>query len=405
MTHHKTATQTRMGAVIFILIALASLAQMGINIVLPALPAIDGDLAFDGTVQYVLSAFLVAFALGMLIMGPISDQIGRRPVLLAGLAIFFAGGLMTALADSIWIMMTGRVVQGIGAAAGMSVGRAVARDLFEGPRLIKVYGILTMAMAVVPGLAPFVGGLIVAEFGWRVVLAVPVVCAALLMLGVVFILWETHGRQTERPTVGRVLTGYRRVAGSPVFLKFAVGNSLTLGGLYAFAAGSPAHFIGAMGYPPALYGFLPMVPAGSYLVGAFLASRIAPDPKRFGAFYAGAASLVLIGGAAAFASALLGYRDILPLMVCVSLYGIGMGGILPLGVTGAMQPFRRDAGTAAAVLGAMQMGAGALATAVVALLPAEPVLAFTGLMLACAFGPLMIAFVAKPRLQESRLQE
>ncbi|MCR9257120.1 MAG: multidrug effflux MFS transporter [Alphaproteobacteria bacterium] len=392
--------------VILILISLASLAQMGINIVLPALPQISGALGFQGNVQLVLTAFLVSFAAGMLIMGPISDQIGRKPVLLVGLVIFLVGGTMGALAESIPVMMASRVIQGIGAAAGMSVGRAVARDLFEGPQLVKVYGVLTMAMAVVPGLAPFLGGLLVADFGWRVVLAVPVVCAAVIFAGVALVVWETLPRDgaEERPErsepggIRAVLTGYARVLRSRIFVKFAVGNSLTLGGLYGFAAGSPDHFIGVMGYPPSLFGFLPMVPAASYLLGAFLASRIAADPRRFTVFYQGSACFVLAGGVGTLACALLGHQDIWPVMLFVSLYGIGMGGILPLGVTGAMQPFRRQAGTAAAVLGAMQMGAGALSTSLMALIPGDPLPVFASLMVGCAFGPVMIAFLAKPQL-------
>lgn len=378
--------------IIAIVIALAALGQMGVNIVLPALPQMSADLGVATGMELILSTFLISFASGMLITGPLSDQIGRKPVIVGGLVVFFIASIVTAFANDFTVLMIARVAQGFGAAAGMSVGRAVARDLFDGPRLVKVYSILTMAMALVPALAPAVGGIVVQEYGWRMALAFPALVTVVLLAAVLLILWETHPPDGEKPTFSAVAVGYKRVLSNGTFLRFASTNALTLGALYCFAAAAPAHFIDVKGYSPAVYGVLPIVTSVFYVIGASLAARFGQNPAYFSLLYRSAAAIQVMAAAGLVWLSTSPYQDIVPVMSLAGLFTLGMGVILPLGVTGCMQPFKQNAGAAAAMLGAMQMGCGALGSAVVAAIPFQPLMALGLSMAVFAVIGALVAF-------------
>ena len=186
------------------LAGLSALATLSTNILLPALPAMAQPLGSDaaGLTAAVLGVFLAVFALAQLIVGPLSDRVGRRPVVLGGLAVFVAGTLLCAAADGLAPLLAGRAIQAAGAAAASVLARAVARDRFEGPPLAALLGRIMVVMAAAPGFSPLLGGLIQAGWGWRMLFLALVLAGLVLALAYARVVGETlpAGRRTRRPS-------------------------------------------------------------------------------------------------------------------------------------------------------------------------------------------------------------
>ncbi|MFA7670371.1 MAG: MFS transporter, partial [Burkholderiaceae bacterium] len=153
---------------LLMLIAVAAVSPLGINLYLPSMPGMTVALGVDyAAVQFTLSVYLAAVALGQLVIGPISDRYGRRPVLLGGLIMFVLGSVVCMLAPSIGVLNVGRVIQALGGCAGIALSRAIVRDLYDRTQAASMIGYVTMGMAVAPMVAPTIGGLLEALHGWR----------------------------------------------------------------------------------------------------------------------------------------------------------------------------------------------------------------------------------------------
>ena len=174
------------------LVLLAGSSVMAINIFLPVLPEIGRAFgASQATTQYVLTLFLMATAVIQLFVGPLADRFGRRPVLLATSLIFIAGTLICIFANSIEMLLIGRVLQA-SAAACMALSRAIIRDLFDRSKAASMIGYVTMAMAVLPMVSPMLGGYVGEQFGWRATFVVLLVVGVLILAVVYWDLGETH---------------------------------------------------------------------------------------------------------------------------------------------------------------------------------------------------------------------
>jgi len=166
-TPSKQATPWRLLA---LLMAMTAIGPATLNIVVPALPGLVTRLASDtGTVQLMLSLYLLSLATAQLLLGPLSDRFGRRPVVLAGLALSVAASLAAIAASSIGALIGARVVQAIGASTGIVIGRAIIRDLFERDRAAAMIGLVTTAMVIAPMVAPMIGGILDTAFGWEAI--------------------------------------------------------------------------------------------------------------------------------------------------------------------------------------------------------------------------------------------
>jgi len=155
-------------AVLLVLASLAALGTLSTNIILPSFPAMGADLGMSSReMGLTLSYFFVAFAIGQLVVGPLSDRWGRKKLVIGGLLVFAAGSALCAYANDLTTLLTGRVVQALGVCAASVLSRAIARDLFEGEALARTLALIMVAMAAAPGFSPLLGSASDSLLGWR----------------------------------------------------------------------------------------------------------------------------------------------------------------------------------------------------------------------------------------------
>jgi DHA1 family bicyclomycin/chloramphenicol resistance-like MFS transporter len=259
---------------LLLLAGLTALAPFSLQIFLPALPMIQADFAVSPAVaQLALSLSLLANACATLTYGPLSDRFGRRPVLLAGLGAFVAGSALCALAPTIGTLIAARVLQAVGAAAGMVLARAIVRDTHDRERSASVIAYLTTAMVVAPMLAPTIGALLIDLVSWRATFV-------LVTLVGVAVTWRTGTRlmETRAGSRGGGWSGIWRGAGSllrnPAFAAYALQSTFAIAVFFSFIAGAPYFMIDMLGRSATEYGLYFILVSGGFMAGNLLAARI-----------------------------------------------------------------------------------------------------------------------------------
>jgi MFS transporter, DHA1 family, multidrug resistance protein len=344
---------------IALLIAIAAVSPLGINMYLPSMPGIARALGVEfTTIQLTLSFYLAAMAISQLIIGPLSDRFGRRPVLLVGLLIFVIGSLICLAAQNAAILIFGRVVQAAGGTAGITLSRAIVRDLYGRNEVASMIGYVTMGMAVAPMIAPTIGGLLETLYGWRASFAFLMAFGGLAFLFAFWRLTETN-RNRGSEEAARLVPGYLSLVRSRLFWGYTLTTSFISAVFFAFLAGAPYVMIELMGRSPAEYGiYFAIVPCG-YILGNFASGRFAGKvgPNRMvlvGTFLSLASIAVM---AAAFAA---GFVHPAALFGPTFFVGTGNGLVLPSGIAGAVSVKPDLAGAAAGLSGSFQIGFGAL---------------------------------------------
>ncbi len=339
-----------------IVTALVAFGAISTDLYLPSLPAIAVQFqAGAGSVQLTLSVFLVGFAVSQLVYGPLSDRFGRRPVLLAGLALYVAASLACALAGSLALLIVARFCQALGACAGVVLGRAIVRDLHEPAQAAKVLSYIASAMALAPALGPILGGYVEAWLGWRANFLLLVGFGALTWLACLSLLPETNSRRNPEATrIGRSLAIYRELAAHPLYRGYVLICAFGYAGIFAFISGSSFLLIEVLGLPPERYGLCFAAVVAGYMIGAFTSGRLT---LRLGLerLIAVGAVIGLAAGLLAAGLTLFAAPTVAGLVAPVFLYLIGAGLMLPNAMAGAMGPFPERAGAASALLGFVQM--------------------------------------------------
>ncbi|HYF53908.1 MAG TPA: multidrug effflux MFS transporter [Salinarimonas sp.] len=343
-----------------ILVAISMLQPFALNVLAPATPGLSRSLGIDyATIQLTLTVYLVAVAATQLVVGPISDRIGRRPCVLAAIALFLAGSALGAAATGVETLLLARIVQGAGGGTCFALARAMVRDTSSPAESASLIGYVTMGMVVAPMVAPLVGGFLDARFGWRAIF----LACAVLTLGVgaaaVMLLRETAPRGT-RGAPGGVGGGFPLLARDPGFVAYTLTLALTSAGFFAFIAGAPFVVVEVMGRSPDVYGVYFVATAGGYMVGNFLTGRLG---RRIGyerlVSWGTLISLASVGLALALALAL----PWTPALLFLPLIGnsVGNGLTIPGATAAALSARPEVAGTAAGIVGASQLGLGAAA--------------------------------------------
>jgi DHA1 family bicyclomycin/chloramphenicol resistance-like MFS transporter len=340
--------------------ALLAITAFSIDISLPALPGIARAFGEPGRVQLVIALFLVGFAIGQLLHGPASDRFGRRPVLLAALALYVTASLLCLLASSLAWLAVARLVQGFGACAGPVIARAVVRDVYEPARGARVLSLAAMAMSLAPIAGSITGGLVVSVWPWQGVFAVLTVFGTLLLTAVALLLPETNPRGDRAGPPGpSVARDYAAVLGHRRFIGYVLTLAAGSVGLFAWISGSPFVLMTVLGLPPHHYGLSFATVNLGQLGGAMLSVRLT---VRIGIDRTIALGLALyiVGGLVLAALTLAGVRHPVAVIAPMMVFQLGNGLVMPNTVVGAVAPFPGAAGAASALAGFVQMVAGAL---------------------------------------------
>jgi DHA1 family bicyclomycin/chloramphenicol resistance-like MFS transporter len=335
-----------------VLALLMGLQPVTTDLMLPALPALAADLhAPMAPVQLTMAALILAFGLAQLVWGPLADRVGRRPVLLTGLALYVLASAGAALASHVMAVVGWRALQGAAMSAAVVCARAMVRDLY-GPR----EGAMVMARALtgLGGLAiasPVIGGALVAGFGWRAAVVAMGVAGAALAVFIALRLPETARFRAPEATHLRPLA--RQIAatlGHPAFRAWTALLACSYGGLFVFLAGSGFVLIGVLGLTPGRAGLVMGSCSLAYIGGTLLCRRWIPGRGLTGAVARGA-WFTAAAGAALLLLAATDARSVIAVMLPVWLYALGHGVLMPCGQAGAVGPFPRAAGLASALAG------------------------------------------------------
>lgn len=354
---------------------------------LPSYPAIARALEVPlSALPLTLSLYFLAFSIGQLITGPLSDRFGRRWLLLGGIAILTLSSLLCALAQSFDALLLGRIAQGFGAGAGMVIIRTMVNDLFAGREAARIASMITASLALVPIMAPTIGGVLEHFLGWTAGFWFTAGSSMLVLVVIYLRVPETHQPpEATGPLLLGFLQSYRRLLGSRAFLGFALVNVGIMAGMQGFAAGAPAVIIDYMGVDPVRFGLLISLTAAGFMVGSVTSSFGGARLGQGGMISAGLC-FIGVGAALIFLATEMFPGEMTPLLVGILagrlIWTIGMGMALPNSVNGAIGVNRAALGAGAALTGFMQTVGGGLGAAANALFPAgDPVyfgLAFGG---------------------------
>jgi DHA1 family bicyclomycin/chloramphenicol resistance-like MFS transporter len=260
-----------------LLAALAMFGPFSIDTIFPAFPAIANELhASPFAMQQTISVYMIAYALMSLFHGPLSDALGRRRVILVGVAVFALASVGCALAGSIGSLLAFRALQGFSAGAGLIVGRAIIRDCFDGVEAQRLMSTVSMIFGIAPAIAPIVGGWVVAFAHWPMIFWLLAGFAAALLLACVAWLPETHPLERRVPlSVDELATTYRRIARDRAFLPLALAGTLNFNALFVYVASAPAFVLTLLKLDSQHFAWLFIPAIGGMVLGAFLSGRLA----------------------------------------------------------------------------------------------------------------------------------
>ncbi len=357
--------------------AQSALPPLSIDVSLPALPALGAALGTTaGAAQWTLSAFLLGFGFGQLVLGPASDRLGRRPALIAGLVGYALAGAATTAAPSIAVLILLRLLQGFGACAGVVISRAVARDVFEGAEAVSRQSLLSATATLAMLLAPMLGAVLLGSLGWRAVYGALAVAGVVLLTATAVLQPETL--PVSRRSTGSLWGGYARVLHAPRTLGYAAVSALTFGGMFAYISGSPSVFIGTLGVTPGVFSLLFALAALALLAGSVLNGLLARRLASASLLRLGPA---LLGVAVVLVCAIGPAIPRVPVLIGVlATYTFATGLVMPNAIAAGLVPLPEAAGAAAAFIGFSQMVAGALSAALVGVVRPGTVAGMVGVL-------------------------
>ncbi|ELH1431511.1 TPA: multidrug efflux MFS transporter EmrD [Raoultella ornithinolytica] len=351
MKRHKNFT------LLLMLVLLVAVGQMAQTIYIPAIADMAISLnAREGAVQSVMAAYLLTYGVSQLFYGPLSDRVGRRPVILIGMSIFMLATLVAITTHSLTVLIIASAIQGMGTGVGGVMARTLPRDLYEGAQLRHANSLLNMGIFVSPLLAPLIGGILNTLWSWRA-------CYAFLLIlcaGVTFSMarWMPETRPAGTPR-SRLATSYKTLFGNTAFNCYLLMLIGGLAGIAVFEACSGVLMGAVLGLSSMAVSILFILPIPAAFFGAWFAGR---PHKRFPTLMWQSVICCLLAGIMMWIPGLMGIMTVWTLLVPAALFFFGAGMLFPLATSGAMEPFPFLAGTAGALVGGLQnIGSGVLA--------------------------------------------
>jgi MFS transporter, DHA1 family, multidrug resistance protein len=381
--------KTSRARLIFILGLLSAIGPFSIDMYLPAFPVIAANLnTTPEMVSYSLSSYFIGICAGQMLIGPLLDRFGRKPPLLGGLFLYIIAALGCAWAPTIEALIVFRFFQAAGGCAGMVAPRAIIRDVFPVDENAKIFSLLILIIGVSPIIAPTAGGYISAHFGWHAIFLLLAAITLLISIAVIFFLPESKKADRNFSLKPKpIVSGFLSVFTTPQFTTYAFTGSLASAGLYAYLAGSPFVFMELFHVSGQHYGWIFAIVAGgliassqvnNLLLNRYKSEQIVPVVLSVQCFIA----ICMVAGTVA------GVLNLYGTVACVFFYLCCQGFSFPNSSALSMAPFTREAGSASALLGAIQMALGAFASAMVGVFSDGSALPMVSVMAVCSFSAI-----------------
>lgn len=342
--------------ILLLVAAFLMLQPLSTDLYLASLPGLASYFsAPQATVQLTLSMFVIAFGGAQLVVGPLSDRFGRRPVVIAGLVLYVLASLLCALAPTINLLIAARFVQALGCCSAIIIARAIVRDAYAPEDSPRVVARASTWLSLAPLTGPILGSYLQVTFGWRAAFVALSLLSAAITVAVILRLPETNEHKNPRATEwGGLLDNYKLVLGSREFWANALPVALSYGAIFAFISGSSPVLIRILGVPTEWFGYCFAMGVSGYMGGTIVCRRLL---TRFGpavalrigstvSLAAGALFLMAVGFGVAHWSLV-----VLAMFLTMGAHGINF----PISQSGSVTPFPRQAGTAAGLMGALYM--------------------------------------------------
>jgi DHA1 family bicyclomycin/chloramphenicol resistance-like MFS transporter len=366
-----------------LLAMLTALGPLSMDMYLPSLPDIAHVLGAPvARTQLTISSYLIGFAVGQMIYGPLSDRYGRRPVLLAAVALYLASTLACAAAQSVDLLIAARLLQGISGSGAIVLARAIVRDVYSGVQAARELSLMGSISATAPIVAPMIGGVLQAGFGWRANFICMSVGGLIAFLVAARLLPETLRPNNRAGSLSffSMARGYGTVARHGGFLVYLGIITTTYAGLFAWVSGASVVLQGVYGLSAVTFGFTFALGAAGYMLGAMIATRLV---VRLGLDRTiGVGVVVIAAGGLSLALAVATGVPGLWLVAAMALYLAGVGLAMPQAMAGALTPFPDRAGTAASLMGLVQQAVAAIIAAVIGAYLVQSAWPVTGVVVA-----------------------
>lgn len=395
---------------IIILGLLSAIGPFSIDMYLPAFPVIAANLrATPETVSYSLSSYFIGICAGQMLIGPLLDRFGRKPPLLGGLFLYIISALGCAWAPTIESLIIFRFFQAAGGCAGMVTPRAIIRDVFPVEENAKIFSLLILIIGVSPIIAPTAGGYVAAHFGWHSIFILLAVITFLISLLVIFVLPESRKADPNFSLKPKpIASSFYRVFTNSQFATYAFTGSLASAGLYAYLAGSPFVFMELYHVSGQHYGWIFAIVAAG-LITSSQVNNIFLRRYRSEQIIPVVLAIQGIVAAALLAGTLTGILNLYTTIALIFLYLCCQGFSFPNSSALSMAPFVKEAGSASALLGSIQMALGAFASALVGLFSNGTAGPMVAVMAACSFSASLILFIGRKiivsRMRNEDIQE
>lgn len=392
--------------IILILGFLSAIAPFSIDMYLPGFPAIAKDLHTSiESVSYSLSSFFIGVCIGQVLCGPLLDRYGRKMPLYAGMLLYTAATIGCVFTNSVELLIALRFLQAVGGCVSMVAPRAIIRDLFPVQESAKIFSYMILILGVSPIIAPTAGSYMVTHFGWHSVFILLTILGVLLIIAVFAGLPESKQPDPNyslQPKV--ILSSFTIVLKQPQFFTYAITGAISAAGLFAYLAGSPYVFMELFGTTEQQYGGIFALIAAGLITSSQLNNWLL---KKYSSQHIVRVTLSIqtITGLLLFGATAIGWLNLYSTIALIFVYLSCQGFNFPNSAALSMAPFTNHAGSASALMGAIQMGMGALASAAVGLFTPHNAMPLTGVMAACVllawlllfFSTRKILFTAKPQ--------
>jgi MFS transporter, DHA1 family, multidrug resistance protein len=387
-----------------LLFAMIYAGQLASTIYLPGIPGIARDLHTSlSAAQSLVAAYLAAFAFAQLVIGPLSDRFGRRPVVLGGLGLFTFASILCVVVPDIGTLIGARFAQATGACATIVVGRAIIRDTAEGAAAAHAMSWYAIALAIGPATAPFIGGFLTAWFGWESTFVFTALVGAGVLLFVVIELEETLPPEDRRPPrASELLIGYIRLAGNPVFVGYSMIVAFASGSIQTYLTAIPVVFLVLMDVSPEAMGVYIMIMPMLFVVATYVSRRLSVRMPIDRIILIGV-MFSAVGGLLQVLFGLWGVATPYPVLLAIAISNFGTGMVLANCYAQALSTVApSSAGQASALSGFLHMGWGGIIAFVVANMTHTSSLQFGAAQMAttwlAAVTALLLIYVVKRRM-------